>query len=203
MRSYLLLAAFAAAIPAAGCAPEPADAAAEPVIYVMRHVDKASGADPRAADAAFHRAADCTLDTGLSVTGAARAEAVRKELAGITFAAAYSSEYCRTAYTAKLVSGLDPAESLTNPEADPEAFARWAAEAAAEAGGPILLVMHSNWIAPVFIGNEAVTAPSWAAPQCYGDVRAFAVDGGRWSYLRSYRSAVSWLEYGECEAGAD
>ncbi|MEL7490385.1 MAG: histidine phosphatase family protein [Pseudomonadota bacterium] len=191
----------------AGCAEPGGDGAsasrdAAPVIYIMRHTDKAASPETRAAAPAGYDPAECEMRTGLSAAGAARAGAVAEALSDIDFAASYSSAYCRTAHAAHIVSGLAPSTSLTDPDAGRAAFIAGMTEEARQAGGPILLVMHSNWIGALFSGDAPeIDAPSWAAPQCYGDVRAFRLDGERWVYAGGDHGAVTDRQYYECENG--
>ncbi|MEQ8935080.1 MAG: histidine phosphatase family protein [Amphiplicatus sp.] len=174
------------------------------LIFVMRHTDKAATpAEQAASPAGFDR--DCNPKDGLSPAGVDRASAAAAELSTVLFAEAYSSDMCRTAHVAYIVSGDPAPEVVSDPNDDAAGFFAAMADRATAAGGKggnILVVLHSNWIAPLFDGVHAeVTAPSWAAPQCYGDVRAFRVENGRWVYAASYQTAVSYIEYGECVDG--
>lgn len=169
-------------------------------VFVMRHTDKAAtDADAAPAPAGF--AGLCSMrGGGLSAAGASRARKMAEALAPVAFAVAFSSEACRTAHAAHIVSrGLQPT-AIGDPAAAPDAFLARIDEAARQ--GDVLVVLHSNWIAPLFDGRiSAIDAPSWAAPQCYGDIRVFGVKDGRWTYLASEQRAVSYLQYGECENG--
>lgn len=186
--------------PASSSADQTVDAGVE--IYLMRHVDKAASPEERAPAPEGYDPAECAMRTGLSAPGAARAEKVASALSGVAFAASYSSPLCRTAHTAHIVTGLPPSTTLTDPDADRAAFLDSMAEEARQAGGPILLVMHSNWIGALFAdGSDQIDAPSWAAPQCYGDVRRFRLEGDRWVYAGSEASAVTDLNFYTCENG--
>jgi len=173
-----------------------------PLIYVMRHVDKAASEEARVPAPAGYDPAECEMDTGLSRAGVDRAAKVANDLAEVKFVASYSSNLCRTAHTAHIASGLSPSTSLTDPNEDRAAFIAGMTEEARQAGGPILLVMHSNWIGALFSEeSELIAAPSWAAPQCYGDVRAFRLDDERWIYVGSHFKSVTDLKYFTCEDG--
>lgn len=195
---------IAAAVSAAFISPGILHAEEAGLIFVMRHTDKAGKpAEQALPPEGFSRA--CDPKDGLSEAGADRARAAASELAEVRFAGAYSSDMCRTAHVAYIVSGGSAPEVIGDPNDDPASFfavMAAKADAASENGENILVVLHSNWIAPLFDGAHAqVRAPSWAAPQCYGDVRAFRVENGRWVYAASYQSAVSYVEYGECVDG--
>lgn len=196
-----LIAAAALAVLAAPVAAFPAAGEQAPGrLYVMRHTDKAaSDADAAPAPAGFEGL--CSMrGGGLSAAGAERAGKMAAALGGVSFAAAFSSEACRTAHAAHIVSrGLQPA-AIGDPAATPEAFLARINDAARH--GDVLVVLHSNWIAPLFDGRiSTIEAPSWAAPQCYGDIRVFGLMDGRWTYLASEQRAVTYLQYGECENG--
>lgn len=193
---------FFALTSGACAAPDLSEGDGARLIYIMRHVDKAAGPENRSPLPAGYDPDACVMDTGLNPQGVARAEAVRDELRDVAFAASFSSPYCRTAHTAMIVTGIAPTTTLADPANNRAAFMESVAAAAKSAKGPVLLVMHSNWMGALFAGHDAsIDAPSWAAPQCYGDVRAFRIDGARWTYAGSFRTAITDRPYFECENG--
>lgn len=149
--------------------------AADGKIYIMRHVDKIGVKATTPDDVK----AVCN-GSGLTTTGVSRATKVANEVSAATFQASYSSTACRTAYTAKIVSGLVPTPSLYNPSGRVAAFVKMAIDLRDKAGGDILLVLHSNWIEALFDGSAHSGGKTWPANQCYGEVRSFSVASGKW-----------------------
>ena len=119
MRKFLLsaLVVLAALLPAA--------AQAAPV-YVIRHLEKAAGDDP-----------------SLNERGAARAEQLAEVLAGANLKAVFATATKRAQQTgAPLAKRLGLTVTTYNPR-DVDALAA----AVAAAGGPVLIVGHSNTVA--------------------------------------------------------
>jgi broad specificity phosphatase PhoE len=131
-----LLALLALALAAAA----PAVAQDSLVVHVVRHAEKAADEG----------------DPPLSAAGEARALALAERLAGEPIGAVVVTPYQRTRATGAHVAaarGLQPREvAVRGPVPHPQAVA----EAVREAGGTVLVVGHSNTVAPVL---HALGAP--------------------------------------------
>jgi phosphohistidine phosphatase SixA len=149
-----------AALMLAGCATAPdgaAEAAAQrPAYYVMRHLEKAEGADP-----------------ALSAPGAANAQRLAKWFEGRTKPQAiYVSTTRRARDTA---APLAARLGLTPREYNPADTARLVAQVRAEPGS-VLVVGHSNTV-PEIVAGLGGTRPAPLADTDYGVVWVVTEDG--------------------------
>jgi phosphohistidine phosphatase SixA len=161
MRIGGMLAALAgAALMLTGCATAPegaAEAAAQaPAYYVMRHLEKAEGADP-----------------ALSAAGAANAQRLATWFEGrVRPRAIYVSPTRRARETA---APLAARFGLTPREYNPADTAALVAQIRAEPG-PVLVVGHSNTV-PDIVAGLGGTRPAPLADTDYGTVWMVTKDG--------------------------
>lgn len=165
-------------------------------VYIMRHTDKADSETEPAQVAGFENY--CFPENGLeNPTGRVRALGLRTSLADVDFQRAFSSIFCRTAQTAFLVSDLKPVQTMVNPS-DPADFAAMLIGNLQEAGGHILVVLHSPWIENL-TKSRSFKGEIWSAKQCYGEVRVYRTDGKKLILEDQITNEVTWLEDGSCK----
>lgn len=148
MHRRRLLAAALLMLLAPGCVAAPGPAA-EPVRFVMRHLDTPAG----------------ERDPDLTARGRARALALADRLAGEAIAAVYVTDYKRTRQTAApLAERLGLVPILYDPRDTPGLLARLRAEP-----GAVLVVGHSNTV-PDLVQALGGPRPAPLAHEDFGDV---------------------------------
>ena len=135
---------------------------ASPSIYVMRHLQKAEGADP-----------------ALSAEGKADAERLVATLAADPPAAIFVSKTRRARETA---APLAAALGITPREYDPADPVALIAEVAKEPG-PVLIVGHSNTVADL-VGRLGGAAPPPLAETQFGDIWRIERAAGRTTHMQ-------------------
>jgi len=150
----LIFAGSAAAAAPVPATPQVHPVAAKHVIYVVRHFQKADGADP-----------------SLTAEGAANAQRLAAMLKDKGIAAIFATPTRRAMETAAPLAKL---LGIHVRPYDPSGFGQLAALAAA-AGGPVLIVGHSNTV-PSIVESLGGARPSPLADQDYGTL--FEVEPG-------------------------
>jgi broad specificity phosphatase PhoE len=137
----------------------PAVALAQPVVFVVRHAERA--------DAGM---AAATKDPDLSEIGRARAQSLAALLKDARVTGIYVSEFKRTRQTAEPLAALNKIEPVVLGEKD---LAQLAARL--KAGGNVLIVGHSNTV-PAILKALGVTEPVTIGDAEFDNL--FVVTGG-------------------------
>lgn len=162
-------------------------------VYIMRHTDKAG----ESADSAEVADFSCHREKGLEKSaGEVRAKRLRRRLADADFQEAFSSTLCRTAHTAFLVSGLEPSQTMVEPS-DPQGVADMLIGNLRDAGGNILVVLHSRWIEKL-TRDRSFKGRIWPADQCYGEVRKYRAEARRLVLVETIDDEIERLN-GDCK----